>query len=139
MSKNKVPPVEGLFTWPSDQPKLIASRCKKCGALAFPKAPYCTNPDCEKEPENVEVIELSNIAKLYTWAVQAYPPPLPFKLEPFEPFPIGMLPVIHAVDGLYFRIKSVQFCYQVGFTHSNSNDLECRISASSELSLDVVY
>ncbi len=91
--KKKVPLVEGLFTWPSDQPRLIASRCKKCGTPAFPKSPYCTNPDCEKNPENVEVIELSNRAKLYTYAVQAYPMPEPFRMEPFEPFPLGMLDV----------------------------------------------
>jgi len=91
--KNKVPLIEGLFTWPSDPPRLIASRCKKCGALAFPRSPYCTNPDCEKKTENVEVIELANRAKLFTWAVQVYPPPPPFKMEPFEPFTIGMLDV----------------------------------------------
>ena len=91
MSKNKVPLAEGLFTWPSDQPKLIGSKCKVCGTPAFPKSPYCTNPDCEKKTENVEEIELSNRATLYTYAVQAYPMPEPFKMEPFEPFPLGML------------------------------------------------
>lgn len=89
--KNKVPAVEGLFTWPSDTPRLIASRCKKCGTPAFPKSPYCVNPDCEKNPDNIETIELSNRAKLYTYAVQTYPIPEPFKMEPFEPFPLGML------------------------------------------------
>jgi uncharacterized OB-fold protein len=91
MSKKQVPLAEGLFTWPSDQPRLLASRCKKCGTPAFPKVAYCTNPDCEKNPDNVEVIELSNRAKLYTYAVQAYPMPAPFKMEPFAPFPLGML------------------------------------------------
>ncbi len=91
MSKKKVPLAQGLFTWPSDQPKLIGSRCKKCGTPAFPSVAYCTNPDCEKNPDNVEKIELSNRAKLYTYAVQAYPMPAPFKMEPFEPFPLGML------------------------------------------------
>jgi len=90
--KNKVPAIEGLFTWPSDKPKLIASRCKICGTPAFPKAPYCTNPDCvAKDTKNVEIIELSNRAKLFTYAVQAYPIPEPFKMEPFAPFPLGML------------------------------------------------
>lgn len=90
-NKTKVPRIEGLFTWPSDKPQLIASRCKKCGSLAFPKSPYCTNPDCVKDLANVEVIQLSNRAKLHTWAVQMYPPPPPFKMDPFEPFPVGML------------------------------------------------
>ncbi len=89
--KNSVPLIEGLFTCPSDEPRLIASKCKKCGSLAFPKSPYCTNPDCVKDTANVEVIELANRAKLHTWTVQVYPPAPPFKMEPFEPFPIGML------------------------------------------------
>jgi len=89
--KNKVPAIEGLFTFPSDNPKLIASRCKKCGSVAFPKQPYCTNPDCDKDLDNVEVIELNAKGKLFTFAMQAYPPPLPFKLDPFEPYPIGMV------------------------------------------------
>lgn len=91
MAKNKVPLIEGLFTWPADQPRLIASRCKKCGSVSFPKSAYCTNPDCPRDLANVEVIELSNKAKLYTWTVQVYPPAPPFKMDPFVPFPIGML------------------------------------------------
>ena len=91
MVSEKVPLVEGLFTWPSADPRLLASRCKKCGTLAFPKSPYCTNPDCVKELSNVEVISLSKRAKLHTWTVQVYPPAPPFRLEPFNPFPIGML------------------------------------------------
>lgn len=89
--KNKVPLIDGLFTWPSDQPRLIASQCRKCSALAFPRSQYCTNPDCTKDKANIEIVELANRAKLHTWTVQIYPPAPPFKLEPFEPFPVGML------------------------------------------------
>ncbi len=89
--KKQVPLIEGLFTLSADKPRLIASKCKKCGALSFPKSPYCTNPDCVKDTANVEVIELSNRAKLHTWTVQVYPPAPPFKMDPFVPFPIGML------------------------------------------------
>jgi uncharacterized protein len=91
VAKNKVPLIEGLFTWPSDKPQLIGSRCKKCGTYIFPKAAFCPNPDCEKKIENVEVVQLSNRGILYTWTVQVYPPSAPFKMEPFEPFPIGMI------------------------------------------------
>jgi len=105
--KNKVPLAEGLFTWPSDQPRLIASRCKKCGTPAFPKSPYCTNPDCEKNPENVEEIELSNRAKLYTYAVQAYPMPEPFKMEPFEPFPRSEHPADELCRSLASNLTAV--------------------------------
>jgi len=91
MAKNRVPLVEGLFTWPSDKPQLIASRCAKCGTVTFPKAAFCCNPDCEKKRENVEVINVSNSGTLWTYTTQVYAPPAPFKLEPFEPYGIAMV------------------------------------------------
>ena len=90
-NKKKVPIVEGLFTWPSDDPRIIASRCKKCGAVAFPKAPFCPNPDCARVREDMEEIQLSKKGTLWTYSFQIYAPPLPFKREPFEPFAIGMV------------------------------------------------
>ena len=27
---------EGLFTWPSDDPRLLGSQCQDCGAIIFP-------------------------------------------------------------------------------------------------------
>jgi uncharacterized OB-fold protein len=116
--KNKVPLVEGLFTWPSDKPKLIGSHCKKCGSYAFPKQAYCGNPDCEKDTKNVEVVELSNRGKLYTWAVQVQSPPLPFKMDPFEPIPMGMidLPEGLRVLGMMTTVDNVTFGTEVEMT-----------------------
>ena len=91
LNKNKVPLIEGLFTWPSDDPRIIAWRCKKCATVAFPKVAFCPNPDCEKVHENLERIELSKRAKLYNYTRQIYAPPPPFKKEPFEPYGIGMV------------------------------------------------
>jgi len=90
-AKKQVPIIEGLFTWPSDKPQLIASRCKKCGAVSFPKAAFCGNPDCEKLRENVEEIKLSNSGTLWSFTTQIYAPPAPFKKEPFEPYGIAMV------------------------------------------------
>jgi len=90
-TKKQVPIIKGLFTWPSDKPQLIASRCKKCRTVSFPKAAFCVNPDCEKVRENVEEIKLSNRGKLWTWTIQKYAPPAPFRKEPFEPYGIGMI------------------------------------------------
>lgn len=90
-AKKQVPIIEGLFTWPSDKPQLIASRCKKCGAVSFPKAAFCGNPDCEKVRENIEEIKLSNSGTLWSFTTQIYAPPAPFKKEPFEPYGIGMV------------------------------------------------
>jgi uncharacterized OB-fold protein len=87
----KVPLVEGLFQWPSEDPRLIVSKCRKCGSVAFPKAIYCTNPDCEKVKENVEQALLSKYGNLWTYTFQIYSPPPPFKLEPFRPYAIGMI------------------------------------------------
>jgi len=89
--KNRVPIIEGLFTWPSDDPRIIASRCKKCGAVSFPKRPFCPNPDCKKVREDVEQIELSKRGTLYSYTAQLYQPPAPFRMEPFEPYGIGMI------------------------------------------------
>jgi uncharacterized OB-fold protein len=91
MAKEKKPIVEGLFTWPSDDPRLIASKCKKCGTVAFPKAPFCTNPDCEKVRENVCEIQLDKRGKVFTYTYQIYTAPPPFRMEPFEPYGIAMV------------------------------------------------
>ena len=92
-AKKQVPIIEGLFTWPSDKPQLVASRCKKCGTVTFPKAAFCANPNCQKARENVEQIKLSNRGKLWTWTIQQYAPPAPFRKEPlpFQPYGIGMV------------------------------------------------
>lgn len=90
-AKKQVPIIEGLFTWPSDKPQLIASRCKKCRTVSFPKAAFCGNPDCEKLRENVEEIKLSNSGTLWSFTTQIYAPPAPFKKEPFEPYGIAMV------------------------------------------------
>jgi len=40
----KVPVAEGLFTFPSDEPQLIGSRCTGCGITTFPVQGSC--PRC---------------------------------------------------------------------------------------------
>jgi uncharacterized OB-fold protein len=92
-AKKQVPIIEGLFTWPSDKPQFVASRCKKCGTVTFPKAAFCANPNCQKARENIEQVKLSNKGKLWTWTIQQYAPPAPFRKEPlpFQPYAIGMV------------------------------------------------
>ena len=89
--KNAIPVVEGLFEWPSTEPRLLASRCKKCGSLAFPKRPFCTNPDCETKRENIEVVKLDKKGTVYSFTYQIYQPPEPFKMDDFKPYAIGMV------------------------------------------------
>ncbi len=36
MTTMQVPVAQGVFTWPSDEPRLIGSRCDACGTYDFP-------------------------------------------------------------------------------------------------------
>jgi uncharacterized OB-fold protein len=85
----EIPLADGLYTWPSDNPKLIASRCKACGEVAFPAqqgCACCTADDAEE-------ILLSQRGTLWTWTVQHFPPPHPYMGDPkaFEPFGVGYI------------------------------------------------
>ena len=85
-----VPVVEGLFTWSSDSPKLMGTKCLSCGNYYFPKKISCNNPDCKEK--KIEDVLLSRQGKLYSYSVQYYPPPPPFKFdEPFTPYGIGLV------------------------------------------------
>jgi len=80
---------EGLFTWPSDAPRLLASRCTACGELTFPRQQSC--PACTGR--SVEEVLLSTRGTLWTWTVQHFPPPPPYAgpADPatFEPMAVG--------------------------------------------------
>lgn len=89
LDKKRIPIVQGVFTWPSDEPRFIASRCKKCGTVSFPKSPVCRNPKC-KNKTDVEETLLTRRGKLLSYTLVCYPPPPPFvSPQPFVPFPIG--------------------------------------------------
>jgi len=83
----EVPIAEGLYTWPSDAPQLIASRCQRCGEVAFPAQQSC--PACTGEA--VEEILLSRRGQLWTWTIQRFAPPPPWIGDPktFEPYGVG--------------------------------------------------
>jgi uncharacterized OB-fold protein len=77
---------EGLFTWPSDAPQLIASRCRTCATTTFPRqasCPRCTGVDVEERL-------LPRRGSLWTWTVQGFRPKPPYAgAEPFEPYGVG--------------------------------------------------
>lgn len=73
MPKNQIPIQEGLFTWPSDNPRLIGSKCKNCGQVTFPAQTSCA-ACCLQHTEN---IELSQEGTLWTWTIQGFPPKSP--------------------------------------------------------------
>lgn len=72
-----------LFTWPSDNPQLIGSRCKACGEIVFPKRPQC--PKCYTETE--EEILLSRRGKVYSSTISYLAPWTMFKGS--VPYSIG--------------------------------------------------
>jgi len=72
--KTRVPVEEGLFTLPespAEQPRLIASRCKKCGEVFFPKRMACLK--CTAM--DMEQILLSDRGKLYSFTITRLAPP----------------------------------------------------------------
>jgi len=90
MEPERKPVVEGLFTLDPKEPKLIGSKCKSCGTYYFPETISCSNPDCNEK--KVETAFLSRRGKLWSFTVQYYPPPPPFKTkEPFVPYGIGII------------------------------------------------
>ena len=91
--KQRVPAVEGLFTWPSAEPCLIGSRCRSCNTCYFPAISTCMNPECD-DKENVEQVSLSRKGKLWSYTIQVYNPPPPFPQVPkeqFTPFAVGIV------------------------------------------------
>jgi uncharacterized OB-fold protein len=86
----QIPVFPEFFTWPSDDPRLVATRCKSCGYCAFPKSFSCGNPNCTNN--NVEDILLSKTGKLWSWSTQYYQPPPPFiAADPYVPFAVGLV------------------------------------------------
>jgi uncharacterized OB-fold protein len=86
----KTPVIEGLFTLDPEEPRLIGSKCTSCGTYYFPQTISCSNPDCNEK--KVEQAFLSRRGKLWSFTVQYYPPPPPFKAqEPFVPYGIGVV------------------------------------------------
>jgi len=81
--------MEGLFTWPSNEPRLIGNRCKSCGTSFFPRTFRCPDPNCMGE--EMEEIQLSPKGQLWSYTIEYYPLPPPFTAPKggFKPFGIG--------------------------------------------------
>ena len=97
----RIPIMDGLFTWPSDQPRLIAGRCRSCGTYFFPKFLVTHHPDCQQR--EVDEVLLSTKGTLDTFTIQRFPPPPPFiSPDPFVPYAIGWvaLPEGIAIAGI---------------------------------------
>jgi len=92
----QVPVTEGLFAVTSAGPRLLGSRCRGCGAPYFPRATLCHHPHCRDG--ETEDTEFGPNGKLWSWAIQNYPPPAPARFEePYVPYAVG---VVDLDDGL---------------------------------------
>jgi len=80
-----------VFTWPSDSPQLIASRCENCAATTFPVQDRC--PRCGTA--TMAELLLPRRGTLVSWTTQAYPPVVPYAGdetgENFVPFGVGLV------------------------------------------------
>jgi uncharacterized protein len=81
---------QGLFTWPTAEPRLVGSRCGECEAYVFPAQANC--PRCTKT--NMEPTELSRAGRVWTWTSQEFLPKAPPYAgsetpETFEPYYVG--------------------------------------------------
>ncbi len=87
VAKRQVPIQEGLYTWPCERPQLIASKCRDCGEVAFPKQAACPACTCG----STEEIRLARRGKLWTWTIQRFAPPPPYTGDrtSFVPFGVG--------------------------------------------------
>ena len=86
----QVPIHDGLFTWPSEAPRLLGSRCADCGNHMFPVQDGCSR--CSGA--STDTVELGREGTLWTWTVQSYPPKSPpfagnVDPETFEPYGVG--------------------------------------------------
>lgn len=59
---------ERLFTWPSDDPALLGSRCG-CGVVTFP-----TQSNCPRCGADMEQVELPRRGTLWTYTTQGFRP-----------------------------------------------------------------
>ena len=84
----RLPVAEGIFTWPSDEPQLIGSKCTACGIVTFPTQESCPRCSSTEMAEHL----LARRGRLWAWTTQHFPPPPPFAGptgKDFVPFGVG--------------------------------------------------
>ncbi len=74
MPPTSVPIAPDLFTWPSDDPRLLGTRCTACGTVVFPMASSCARCGSSE----VERHELGRRGSLWTFTTQGFLPKWPY-------------------------------------------------------------
>lgn len=86
----QVPVAEGLFTWPSGEPRLIGAKCSACGLVGFPAGPPCQRCGGDAFTERL----LPDQGTLWTFTTQDFRPPSPpydgaDDASSFQPYAVG--------------------------------------------------
>jgi uncharacterized OB-fold protein len=121
--KRKIPIIDGLFEWPSDNPRLIGTKCPLCGSVQFPKSSVCNNPECDHSAPLTECF-LSTEGHLYTYTVHHYDLPEPFQYHK-GPYIVG---AIELPEGLIIISKI-----------RAPNEKILKIGMKMRLKVDVLY
>ena len=86
----QVPVADGLFTWPSADPRLIGAQCAGCGLVSFPAGPACQRCGGTESDKKL----LPDRGTLWTFTTQDFRPPSPpydgaGTAETFRPYALG--------------------------------------------------
>jgi uncharacterized OB-fold protein len=95
VSEESVAVVAGLFEERGDGVVLLAGSCPKCQRRYFPRPEACREPSCDRALLSGTV--LSGPGTLWSYTIQHYPAPAPFRFDLAGPYGIG---VIEFADGL---------------------------------------
>lgn len=80
------PLADGLFTWPSESPRLLGSRCERCSTYTFPTHYGC--PRCSSD--DMATVQLATHGRVWTWTSQEFRPPSPYTgPSEFESYFVG--------------------------------------------------
>jgi uncharacterized OB-fold protein len=88
--KTRVPAVQGWLNIDPAHPRLIGTKCTKCGSFFFPRETVrCRNPHCGHS--ELADAELSPKGTLWSFTGAEYQPPAPYvpRHDPFKPFAIA--------------------------------------------------
>lgn len=87
----QVPIAEGMLALAGGEPRMLASRCQECDAMAFPVQSGCAR--CGST--DLDVVELSPAGTLWTWTSQEFRPVSPPYAGPeaFVPYYVGYVQV----------------------------------------------
>jgi uncharacterized OB-fold protein len=88
--KTRVPAVAGWLNIDPAHPRLIGTKCTKCGSIFFPRETVrCRNPRCGHN--ELAETELSPKGTLWSYTGAEYQPPAPYvpRHDPFQSFAIA--------------------------------------------------